>query len=842
MLSAYADGELEISERQVVCEHLSSCPNCSSTLDKIITLKQALNQVLVIPEGFDASPALAGKLDALAREFGRDREESQAPVSSWLSPLRYIKELVKLKAYITGHEDDQNVNNAEASKISQGTPGQRPKRIKLALIILGVLVVVGISGSFALSQLGGKKAAESLKEIAGRAYQPAIALASGFASYEEVPVNISPKISAYTVDKDLANVVNAKDFEFSDSTKELLAKNGFVVGSSYSDEFFPIYESNRYNLIPNFITTDSILHNYHLMFDHLLRSLEKEKLASELKTLNASMLSLALKQYSSLKGTEWESAAKRNVGFFAVASKLLDPAVEVPAIVKNEVEQELALIAAHRGIAESPVMNTGKGSESEQLEPLKEDYSQYIPRGHYEKTELLKAYFKSMMWYGRLTFRVYSEDEVRSAVLITLALNEESNLMNWNRIYEPTNFFVGKSDDITYYQFRDLLEKVYGKRLTLQTVVGDKGKFASLLELSKKLEPPQINSIPISLGSDREKEIKGFRFMGQRFTIDAAIFQRLVEREVPGRMLPKGLDIPAAMGSDEALNILESMGETKYENYSENMAKMKEYISRLDTKIWTQNLYWGWLYSLIPLTKEKPEGYPIFMRNQAWVRKELNTYLGSWTELKHDTILYAKQVYAEMGGGSEKKDDRGYVEPNPYVYARLASLLKMTRDGLQTRGLLSEKNKENLGRMERLALSLKTISEKELNGVPLTDEEYELIRSYGGQLEHFWLEAFRDEGIKSIRQIDDKPAAIIADVATDPYDGRVLEEGTGYIYEIFVVVPVDGTLRITKGGVYSYYEFPWPMSDRLTDSKWREMLNSGKAPRLPEWTDEFIAR
>ena len=35
------------------------------------------------------------------------------------------------------------------------------------------------------------------------------------------------------------------------------------------------------------------------------------------------------------------------------------------------------------------------------------------------------------------------------------------------------------------------------------------------------------------------------------------------------------------------------------------------------------------------------------MLNQAWAHKELNTFLGSWTELKHDTILYTKQNYAK---------------------------------------------------------------------------------------------------------------------------------------------------------------------------------------------------
>lgn len=263
---------------------------------------------------------------------------------------------------------------------------------------------------------------------------------------------------------------------------------------------------------------------------------------------------------------------------------------------------------------------------------------------------------------------------------------------------------------------------------------------------------------------------------------------------------------------------------------------------------WTQNLYWGWLYQLRPLTEVRGIGYPLFMQNESWIRKDLNTFLGSWSELKHDTILYAKQVYAELGGGGpDPKDDRGYVEPNVYVYARLASLLKMTGDGLEMRGLLSDSMKDNLDKMAQLAMSLKTISEKELNNEALTTEDYELIRSYGGQLEHIWLEVNKEEpqfkaSTDARNYLNENPAAIIADVATDP-NGQVLEVGTGKISYIYVVLPpLDGKMRIARGGVYSYHEFSWPMSDRLTDKKWREMLNSGQAPALPDWTAPFVAK
>lgn len=708
--------------------------------------------------------------------------------------------------------------------------------------IVGAVVIIAVAAYFALPKSGQaiiKKTAEDM-------YKPAVAFAAPFATYQEVPVHVTPKVPAYSVSPNLSNVMNASDFNFSDAAKALLVQNAFVVNPSYYNEFFPLYESNRYSYTPNFITTDSMLHNYHLMFDFLLKKLEEQKLAAELKRLNAGMLSESLSQYNGLKGTEWENAAKRNVGFFAVGGRLLDPSVGIPSIVASEVNQELALIAAHQGIEVSPVMNTG--SDANVVAALKEDYSQYVPRGHYDETEQLKNYFKSMMWYGRLTFRLNSDDEIKSGILITLALNKGANHTIWNKIYEPVNFFVGKSDDITYYQFKDLVGKVYGAGATIQSVSSDKNKFASFVDDTKTLEPPQLNSMPIfnaQIQADREKEIKGFRFMGQRFTIDAAIFQRLMDRDTPGRMLPKGLDIPSVMGSKEALNILTQMGETKYDKYSENMSQMQTYVSGLPTEHWTQNLYWGWLYQLRPLLDKTSSGYPAFMRNAAWLRKDLNTFLGSWSELKHDTILYAKESMAEGGDGAPKeKDDRGYVEPNPQVYARLASLLKMTTDGLKIRGLLTQSMKNNLSKMEQLALSLKTISEKELNDEKLTNEEYELIRSYGVQLEHFWLEVNKDEPqFKKSPQdayLDENPAAIVADVATAP-NGQVLEEGTGKISVIYVVVPVAGKLRIASGGVYSYYEFTWPISDRLTDKKWRELLNSGQPPKLPSWTDAFVS-
>jgi hypothetical protein len=669
--------------------------------------------------------------------------------------------------------------------------------------------------------------------------------AAGFASYREVPVEVQPSLPPYQVADGLANVSNREDFEFSPQAQELLEKNAFVVMPGRYYEFFMLYESNRYDGVPSFVSSDALLHNYHLFFSHLLKSVEGEHLIPELKKLNAEMLATASRQYQRLRGSEWENAARRNLAFFAVGSRLLDPASAVPGVVRGPVEQELALIAAHDSTAVSPVMAMGAAPDI--LENLKEDYTQYIPRGHYTRSQEFARYFTAMMWYGRLTFRLKDEDETRSAVLMTLALAGTPAEKSWQHLYEVTSFFVGKSDDLGYPQYRQALREAYGRLPSLDALAGDRQGWKDFLQAAGRLEPPQLNSIPIfdeNIQPEREREIKGFRFMGQRFTLDAAVFQRLVYREVgensrgERRLLPAGLDIPAAMGSRQAYALLRQAGHTDYRNYARNMERLRAYIAGLDLSAWTQNLYWSWLYALRPLTVEPGEGYPSFMRSSAWLHKQLSTYLGSWIELKHDTILYAKQVYAEMGGPEDEERPAGYVEPIPHLYARLAALLAMTREGLQARGLLDQRDGESLERMEELALSLKRISEKELAGTALTAEEQDLIRTFGGQLEHFWLEALRDEGVVTVSQLSDHPAALVADVATAPPD-TVLEGGTGYISEIYVVVPVDGQLRLTRGGVFAYYEFPWPASDRLTDEKWHAMLEQGTQPPPPSWTQVY---
>ena len=674
------------------------------------------------------------------------------------------------------------------------------------------------------------------------AYAIAETVPGGFADYVPYQVKVEPAVPGYEINLD--EVANPDLLiRLTDEQRALLEENGFVVVPSRVAQIYEIYKAAKERGIPIFVTTDALLHTYHILYDYTLRSAEIQHFVNDLNGLNAVMIEVAKEQYSTAPG-EIREAARRNLAFFTVASALLDPNTQIAAEVADNVNAELDLIAAHQGFAQSPIFG------------YKEDYSQYVPRGHYTRNETFQRYFKAMMWYGRMMFRLKpgtdpeaieaGRMETRQGILIVAALQNaqvggESALAVWERIYEPTVFFVGQTDDLNIYDYAQLVKEVYGDQLTLADLE-DQAKLDEFIERAMTLRPPKIVSSYVTDREKPEEVTKGFRFMGQRFIPDSYIFQQLVYDKVgtqdDPRVFPKGLDVAAVLGSSRAYEILlDVYGEGRYANYQEQMEKLRNEFGQLPQEQWVENLYWSWLYALRPLLEIKGEGYPVFMQNQGWVDKDINTFLGSWTELRHDTILYAKQSYTLKATGimPEPEVVKGYVEPQPEVYARLAALAKQMRVGLEGRGLLDVEYVDKLERLESLLLSLKTMAEKELAGEALSEEEYELIRNIGGILEG--ITTFSAKVKEEITSEADERMAVVADVHTDTNTGQVLEEGVGDAFTIYVVAPVEGQLVATQGGIFSYYEFTQPMSDRLTDEAWQKLEPKQD---LLIWTESFI--
>ena len=666
-----------------------------------------------------------------------------------------------------------------------------------------------------------------------------------------------PSVEPYSVASDFSNVVYPEHLAYmfdknsesfiagNDAVLEGLINDNFVVDMNFTEsEFWEIYESNRYIQIPSFVTVDSLMHTYHLYFGHLMRCTERDYLSGKLSELSKTLLDASKRQLDELRGSEWEEAALRNTEFFYIGAALQDPSVAAPvsdAGFADVVEEELKRI------------NNASDIEICSLTGEFEDYSQYKPRGYYDADETLQAYFRAMMWYGRIPFVTDDEEMVKSAMLMTKAIDADSK--TWEEIYAVTSFFAGASDDPGYFEMATILSDIYGSVPGTDKLLNDGGEFAQVMSTLKTMDPPAINSIPVEDGED--PVIGSFRFMGQRFTIDAAIMQRLVYSAVKEnavgdkRMLPDTLDVAAALGSDRAYDLLEEKGDTGYERYEENMMLAKKHFDNNDPSIWNASLYSGWMNALRPLLEEKGEGYPSFMTNDKWTDKTLETFAGSYAELKHDTILYSKQVIAEMGGPEELEgvDERGYIEPEPVVYSRFINLAANTIKGLSGYGMLSDDCRTDLERLQEMAETMLAISEKELKNELLSDEEYEFIKEYGGNIEHFWIEANRDINEDFLAYGYQAPCPVVADIATDP-NGSILEVGVGTADTVYVVFPIDGELHVGRGSVFSFYQFE--SGERLTDSEWRERLSGGyldeetwewiendDKPERPSWTQSY---
>lgn len=672
-------------------------------------------------------------------------------------------------------------------------------------------------------------------------------IAGDFADFVPYEDPFTPNAPSYSVYAGLSNIANLGDFPtIPVDVKNQIALNGFaVIPQNEFTQIHEILEHNDENFIPSFVSSDAVLHAYHVLYDLALREVEVYSFWDILGNLTESMLDHTYTQYQTAPEGRWKDAALRNLMFFTVALTLIDNETIIPPAFPVEVEpavnEVLELIENHDQMTENWFMG------------YKEDFTQFVPRGHYTRSELLSKYFQAMMWYGRVSFRLQPNapplsnekgmNNTAQAILLSLAMTAEvtglsgspTGLVVWDAIYEPTAFFVGSADDLVPSDYLDVIEGIYGSEVDISDL-DDDYLLEQFIDEALKLREPLILGHPIPDIADLNQTM-GLRFMGQRYVPDSYILGQLVYENVGTilipRLMPMGLDVMAAFGSERAWELLDD--EKSYENYVSQMEMLWNNIGNMSVDEWTHNLYYLWIYSLLPLLSEPGGGYPLFMQSDAWVDKQLSTSLASWAELRHDTILYAKQSYTtELTGMPEVV--RGYVEPVPALYARLASLCNMMITGLESRGLLSTLMETKLNRLKTLLLDLQTISIKELEGTALTDEEFRLIESSGELLGSIVAMPTDDLLVSDA----DDDMAVIADVHTDPNMGKVLEVGVGRPAVILVAVLVNGEVILAQGGVMSYYEFTWPMNNRLIDEAWQEMLELGTEPPLLSWTESFV--
>lgn len=725
---------------------------------------------------------------------------------------------------------------------------------------------------------------------------------SGFKEQNEInflryynPVKEDYKINMpqYDLPLDFGKISNFREvseiYLTKSSQRDLLKRNGFVIVETDAiDNILTPYEILRKQDIPIYITADTPLHLFHIQFDETLKEIEEKIFYKDLVLLTKEMLKVSIRDYKSLKG-DLKEASKRNVAYFSVALKLLEPDFMISSYVKKLVKWELKKIEENKDITEYA------DARENALFRIPEDYTQYKPRGHYTRSDTLKRYFKAMMWYGRMTFLLKGHEKFGKFIPPDSALTDRetariqtlqamlisANLLNlklpdgrtgisiWERIYKVTAFYAGFADDLSLYDYIKGMREIFGEKFSSDEMVKEE-KYAKFLFKIAKLSPPKIFSGTGGAGLDikNEEEHKytsikqldnilnytmGFRFMGQRYIPDSYILGQLVSPgvgSIPGKIperftvvyieddripsgyysirgFPRGLDVFSVFGYKRAEEILKEKKDDEYPKYYEQLNKLRKEFMELKEEDWNRNLYWSWLYALKTLCEERGKGYQTYQQQNAYLDRQLKTALASWSALRHNTILYAKQSYTpEFRTTSAEKPvylppPKGIVEPLPSFYAKILNTTKMAYDGLKELGVLDSKSESRLLSLVSTLERLYGICKCQVENKPLTEDDNDFLANFPNALKN------------AIGDVDEKglKTTIIADVHTDLNTRQCLEEASGYLDYIVVAYKMpNNNIILAIGPVLTYYEFKHPIEDRLTDEKWQEMLREGKQP------------
>lgn len=611
-----------------------------------------------------------------------------------------------------------------------------------------------------------------------------------------------------------------------------LSRAPTILRSLSADDLADLYASTG-TYTTDFITVDLFAHVYHLFFERMLKDAEINSFAPRLAEVlsEASAALIAQKVPSGI-------AAPKAIAVDLLSAAMILNGADVDA--SERAKSEAALAQAASGVSKSPI--TGAMT----------DWTQYRPRGHYDGDAVLERYFRAMSLMGGEGIQLVDtssgapiEDAVAAASLIVLALDSTGE--KWNDFSEPIDFLMGKPDDGDLATFREVITS-FVPSLADASALADRATLREIgLALIEALPSPMIRdrkSGTSNAEDERASRGREFRMSGKRFTFDAYAISELtsprVGSDISPRNMPKGTDVAAVLGSRAAIEL--SSVDGTIPGYAEAQARLRAEAPN-EIRDEPDTAYNAWLRALEAEFSEAARGQ-FFTTTRAWGAKRLMTGLASYAELKHDTVLYAKQGGAEAGGPDYRAGEfappspRGYVEPMPQTFEAIrdaASALAALdeRLALSSRPEWGESLGEKMLRFADICESMRRIAEAEVNEWPISAEDYAAIKDAARSfVPQFLFPSGFDWG-----ETDHLRMAIVTDIATDFLGGRVLQIGTGAPREIFVHVDDrSGGSRVARGWTYSYYEFERSLSDgRMTDAEWRNIVyDPSRADELDE--------
>ena len=373
---------------------------------------------------------------------------------------------------------------------------------------------------------------------------------------------------------------------------------------------------------------------------------------------------------------------------------------------------------------------------------------------------------------------------------------------------------TGRANAISLEQVLGALDRTLGRAWTLDQAM----RPAALAALRRELGKPQyphtlVQTRPVRPGTPFPQQIVAL--LPDYALPDSALFQETTNPRVPGRSLPTGLEVAAALGFDAARVSLQANDPQA----GAVLAAVGRHVPLAPPA--DRSIYGGWLRTLATLHQGDSRA-PQFMTGDAWQYEKLNTALASWAQTRHNYALYGAQTYVQTLGAESPVP--GLVEANPAFYKSLAALASETRETLGGVNALAPADVAPLQALEAQCRAYAADAEAELAGT-LTPDRSMAIAGFGDWLEQFQLQT----------------GPLVADVATG-MRGEVRHVATGGFNPLIVIPDAkDGTAYV--GWTLSYYEFTRPAGDRLTDTRWQQMQASTiLRPERPAWAGEFVSQ
>jgi hypothetical protein len=672
----------------------------------------------------------------------------------------------------------------------------------------------------------------------------------------------------------------AQALRLTDQEKAQLRRNGFVSVDhrrhySMGSMYFDIYVRD----LPVLITSDSIAHALHRSYDETLKTLEERLFSGMLDQVLAATHDVLEKESKGISDAKLLDNV-RDIDLYLTVARSLLAGMGAPAgePLPRGVASPPAAIASRFGQDKqvSELLERVKSLEMQTSEnpttiyggkrPI--DWSQFKPRGHYTETPQLKNYFRMMMWLGRADLGwnvlppaeasgllIDASRERRNAAMLSYIIEKSSQLPRLQAMLNIIDFLVGQGDSLSVDRLQSVVQQLQVKRLT------DFGNadVAQRLENAIKqggLGEQRIRSQAVDSSPEDPKKTPPppiFQVFGQRFVIDSFLLSQVVydsivfEGKKQERGMPQAIDVFAALGNDEAVQLLEP--ELRRWNYGSNLMATRAVVESYTLQNWAESAYNTWLDALRSLDDVFPSAAkaPQTMRTRAWQHKQLETQLASWAELRHDTILYAKQSYSSV---TACEYPAGYVEPYPRFFERLTDLGRETARLIGSVDVadIDPAKSRNAEELRRLLVTfwngfastmkqLQILAQKELAAQPFTTEEKAFlkktidIRGGGSGPPRYdgWYPKLIFGGDPA------KWEPTVADVHTDPTAGEVLHVGVGNVTFLVAAIDNENDKMVYVGPMSSYYEFRQPVTNRMADEEWREKVSGFAFPPRPAW-------